>query len=165
MNKQGTLFFWNVLLIHERTIIAATECWWPYWKLPECSALKTQTTAPRLLHTFLIYPPLMHKQSSSDITKWHQNHLLPLFSGKGTVHVQESYNDLPAHLSASPLTIFYSYTWTMSSFPYPEFWACDIYIDFLSNLNFFINFIDSINMTYMVLYMHSLPLILKSLIH
>ena len=39
------------------TVIAATEHWWPFWKLPECSALKTQMTAPRLLHIFLIYPP------------------------------------------------------------------------------------------------------------
>ena len=69
----------------------------------------------------------MHEPSSCDITKWHQNHLLPLFSGKSIVHVQESCTDLPVHLPASLPTIFYHYAWTMLSFLYPKFWACDIY--------------------------------------
>ena len=36
--------------------MATTEHQWPYLKLPECSALKTQMTALRLLHAFLLYP-------------------------------------------------------------------------------------------------------------
>ena len=53
----------------------------------------------------------------------------PHFSGKSTAHVQESHTDLPAHL----LTIFYCYAWIMSSFPYPEFQACDICINWHTN--------------------------------
>ena len=64
------------------TIIATTECQWPYSKLPECSALKTQMTSPRLLCTFLLYPSLMHEPSGCDIAKWCQNCLLPFSMGK-----------------------------------------------------------------------------------
>ena len=38
------------------TEVATTEGQWLFSKLPECSAPKTQTTAPRLVHTLLIYP-------------------------------------------------------------------------------------------------------------
>ena len=68
----------------------------------------------------------MHEQNICDITKWCQNHLLPLFSGKGTEHVQENHTDFPAHLLVSPLTKFYSYAWMMSSIPYLEFQAWNI---------------------------------------
>ena len=109
------------------TVIATTECQWPYWKLPERSALKNPDNSPEALACFPYIPPLIHEQSICDITKWCQNHLLPLFSRKGTAHVQESHTDLPAHPLASLPTIFYSYTWAMLSFLYPEFWACGIY--------------------------------------
>ena len=48
-----------------------------------------------------------------------------LFQQESSVHVQESYAISPAHPMASPLTVFYSYPPTISSIPYPEFWASD----------------------------------------
>ena len=89
-----------LLLLHER------HCNWPYWKLPECSALKTQTTAPRLLCTFLIYPPwCMSKvivMSLNDV----RIICFLLFSRKGTAHVQESCTDLPATPTSIPTNYF-----------------------------------------------------------
>ena len=106
------------------TVIATTEHRWPYCKLPECSAWKTRWQ-PWGSCMLSLYTPLMYEQDNCDITKWHQNHLLPFFSRKGTAHVQKKCTDLPVHLAASPPTIFYSYAWTMSSVPYPKFQACD----------------------------------------
>ena len=37
----------------------AAKGWWILSKLPEYSAPKTQTTAPRFMHTLLIYPPTL----------------------------------------------------------------------------------------------------------
>ena len=125
MNKQGTFSSGMYSCSMRGTVIATTEHQWPYWSYQNVQLRKMQMTALRLLCTFLIYPPLMHKQNDYDITKWCQNHVLPLFSGKGTVHAQESHTDLPVHPPVSLLTIFHSYAQTMSSFPYPEFWASD----------------------------------------
>ena len=124
MNKQGTIFFWNVLLIHERHCNSYYIVPVAFLEVTRMISSKNPDNSPKALACFPYIPPLMHEQSGCDITKWCENHLLPLFSRKGTVHVQESCTDLPVYPPASPLTIFYSYIWTMSSFPYPKFWAC-----------------------------------------
>ena len=125
MNKQGTLPVWLYPHSKRDTEVAATEGRWLLCKLPECSAPKTQMTAPRLMCTLLIYPYPMQKHNVCDITKWCHNHLLPFFSGMSTAHVQDSHDSLPVHLPASLPTVSYSYTWTCLSIPYPKFWACD----------------------------------------
>ena len=53
-----------------------------------------------------------------------------LFSGESTVHVQRKCHDLPVYLPASLPNVYYHYcyTRTTSSFPYPKFQACDIYM-------------------------------------
>ena len=69
------------------TKVAMTEGQWLFSKLPECSAPKTQMTAPRLMHALLIYPPTQcGKHNICDIIKWCHNCLLPSFSEK-TMHM------------------------------------------------------------------------------
>ena len=125
MDKQGILFFWNVLLSYERHCNSHYRALVALLKVTRMFSSKNPDDSPKGLMHFPYIPPLMHKQDNCNVTKWCQNHLLPLFSGKGTAHEQKNCTDLPAHLLVSPLTIFDSYTWTMSLVPYPEFWACD----------------------------------------
>ena len=40
------------------TVIAATECWWPYWKLPECSTQKNPDNSSEALAHFPYIPSL-----------------------------------------------------------------------------------------------------------
>ena len=84
---------------------------WPLGNWPKHSVPKTQTTIftqrseVSQCHCMLSFYTLspMHELSDNDITKWHQNHLLPQFSRKSIAHAQESCTDPPVHLLASPL--------------------------------------------------------------
>ena len=52
----------------------------------------------------------------------------PLLAGKALCMCRKSHAGLPACLPASPLTVYFSYAWTILSILYPKFWAWHFYI-------------------------------------
>ena len=126
MNKQGTQFYWNILLLHERHWYSWSRGLVASYQLTQPFSSRNPDNSSKALACFpFISYPQMHEQSNYDVTKWCQNHLLSHFSGKSTVHAQGYCQDLPAPAPAPLPTIFFHYARTLSCFPQPIFQACD----------------------------------------
>ena len=55
MDKQGTQFYLNILLLHKSTETVMVEGQWPL-AIDQNIQFQNPDTAPRLLHIFLLYP-------------------------------------------------------------------------------------------------------------
>ena len=127
MDKQGTQFYLNILLLYERHQKAMAEGWWPPSNWPNHSVPKTQTTAWRFMHTFLIYP--LPDAWVNVVTSLNDVTIIcsPSFSRKSTVHAQGNCHDFPAYPPASLPTIFYHYNKTCHLFHNPNFKPVTLY--------------------------------------
>ena len=108
------------------TDITEVEGQWLLSNWPNCSVLKTQMTALRLMLTSLIQFPPNSMRDHCDIITWCHDQLLYFFSRKTTAHVQRI---CPIHLcicqhhhQSLQLLLLHM---NPLSFPHPQFCACD----------------------------------------
>ena len=70
MNKQGTLFFRNILLLHERHCNSCYRVSVALFKVTRMFSSKNPDNSPKALGMLSFYTlSLMHEPSSCDITK------------------------------------------------------------------------------------------------
>ena len=83
MNKQGTLFFWNVLLLHERHHNSHYRGLVASLQVIRMFSTKNPDDNPEALAWFpCISPPWCMSKNICDITKWCHNPVFPFLVGK-----------------------------------------------------------------------------------